>query len=1429
MIERKFQSINLEDSYEDNQKLQWLFGISYGGITWGELLQSSRVLIVSEAGAGKTYECQKQREKLWDAGQTSFFIELADLCRTKVEDLLDNEEEERLKQWLASPDEVATFFLDSFDELKLTRGSFDKALKALKKSIKDALHRVRLVITSRPIPFDLETVEKLFPIKSIPSLPNLSAEDSFVAAALGSSEEKEVKSDKESNQKIKVVALKPFSDSEIVDFAKLKGVKDTEDLLSDLNKKHALEFARRPQDLLEICSTWTDYGSIRNHCDQVRHNIETKLSAREDRQEWAELSLEKSIEGAQRLALATVLTRRITIRHGPESDKDSGVTALDPSKVLQDWNTSQIKTLLERPLFGFASYGRVRFHHRSVTEYLAACCLNQLRKQSMTHRTLIEILASYSKDRYFVRASRRAIGGWLAVWDDDVYEFLLKHEPETLLNEGDPQSLTQQQRNRALETYINKHGRGGDRGRDFPYIQVHRFASPELASVINPLWEEGIASFEIRKLILELIAFGKISKCVNIAYESACSKDAGEWERLVAIEALVSNEDSRLASIAHQVCTAADGWPDAVARRVVAQLFPRHLTVNQLGIALGWLADSKSSRVDDLVWQLPKIIDEESFSYEELEALRDRLVDLISEGLTCVDSYSHLLSSRAYLSSVLAQVCVKGLALSRDDKWLYASVLAQRTCKDTYRQDDSHTVLQSVLEGFEAKDVERYFWATDCLLESLAKSNSAWDRCYSLYHYKFPTPLEFGRDINWIRSALSNSALPQDKRVLLIEVIYRIHETHTTLQYLEKIKPLVSDDEFLVNVITKIISNSSVNENQSKWKRRQEQQKQEQHKKEMHKEAHWRLFFQQVVEQPEKMFSEDCKLNTIWGIWSVMDGGYSKGYGWNRCFLDKHFSPELVEKVRLNMLQYWRTERPTLPSERAKEERNSYCKKWLLGLAGVYAEAESHNWAKNLTPEEVKLAARYSIRELNGLPNWLEALVESWPREVDSILGEELTWELSLKDSGIQNTHLLHSVSRVSKRGTFIFIPRLLEWLKNCTPVYEESEDFTAYIHRLRTATITILKSENAANDNALLNMAEDKLKRKVSPPEALIWLTALLRIAPDKGVDALEQNLEALANEQNNIAVGWFAALFDRHNDNIGLKKGAFSPQTLLKLTKLAYTYVKEEDDVTHEGRYTPGARDDAQSARDYILGAVLDLKGESGFNAKLALSRESFCASFKDRIITRAEDNWANELDSNEYSEKAVNNLISNQELPVTSNSAMFSLLCSRLEFLDDLLLGSFSPQDSWSKISSEKLMRREIARVLHDAENGLYKTSQEEVTGDEKETDIRLKSTHSEHEGIIELKLGENWSGKQLKDTIKQQLVCKYLRPRSARTGVLLVTVSDANKRWKHPENNKLSLDMDGLKQMLESEAKEVEKSMDQEVYIIVHVLDLKASSH
>ena len=163
-LQRSFQELSGEATNEFEQaSFLAQFGWS-GAFGWDVLLKSQRILIVSEAGTGKTYECRAAQEILWETGEAAFFFDLAQLSGNSLPDLLSAEEQDRFNVWLTSQSDVATIFLDSIDELKLTLGSFEVALKRLNKVLAGQFGRVRIVITTRPIPVDYRLIQQLLPI-----------------------------------------------------------------------------------------------------------------------------------------------------------------------------------------------------------------------------------------------------------------------------------------------------------------------------------------------------------------------------------------------------------------------------------------------------------------------------------------------------------------------------------------------------------------------------------------------------------------------------------------------------------------------------------------------------------------------------------------------------------------------------------------------------------------------------------------------------------------------------------------------------------------------------------------------------------------------------------------------------------------------------------------------------------------------------------------------------------------------------------------------------------------------------------------------------------------------------------------------------------------------------------------------------------------
>lgn len=135
----------------------------------------------------------------------------------------------------------------------------------------------------------------------------------------------------------------------------------------------------------------------------------------------------------------------------------------------------------------------------------------------------------------------------------------------------------------------------------------------------------------------------------------------------------------------------------------------------------------------------------------------------------------------------------------------------------------------------------------------------------------------------------------------------------------------------------------------------------------------------------------------------------------------------------------------------------------------------------------------------------------------------------------------------------------------------------------------------------------------------------------------------------------------------------------------------------------------------------------------------------------------------------------------------------------------------------------MRREIARELRNTSNQAYTVDQEGATADEKETDIRLRATSSEQQAVVELKLGDKRTGRDLRNTIKDQLATKYMAPDACRSGCLLVTVNHS-RGWEHPDSGE-NLDAAGLESMLQTEASRVTAEMGGVLRITARVLDLR----
>lgn len=100
--------------------------------------------------------------------------------------------------------------------------------------------------------------------------------------------------------------------------------------------------------------------------------------------------------------------------------------------------------------------------------------------------------------------------------------------------------------------------------------------------------------------------------------------------------------------------------------------------------------------------------------------------------------------------------------------------------------------------------------------------------------------------------------------------------------------------------------------------------------------------------------------------------------------------------------------------------------------------------------------------------------------------------------------------------------------------------------------------------------------------------------------------------------------------------------------------------------------------------------------------------------------------------------------------------------------------------------------------------------------------MLSATSTHEAVIELKLADNRTAKDLLDTIESQLVRKYLAPETRRSGCLLVTLAK-ERQWNHPDDGS-AIGFSELLTLLRIKAERIEKKLGGHLRLHVHALDL-----
>ena len=1416
-----------------------------GVFGWSKLRTYSRVILLAEAGSGKTKEMQEQAKKLTKEGLFAFFAELALLNAKGLADSSPlegkNVLKKRLRKWKSDGKAPAWFFLDAVDELKLTAGKLDQALKRLSEDIDGHLHHARVIISCRPSDWrpdrNLATVRHWLPVpQGHGDISARSSEEVFLDSLKQNQDINIFQAEKSTASQdttLQTVEMLPMIGEQIERFVEQYGMDDPAAFLDEVFKQKAWSFAHRPLDLIQLIDTWNDSKHLGTRAEQHEANVKARLKDDPERPDRGVLTDEKARLGAKRLAIALALTRTRTIRSSDQTlDTTRTDNVLEAAEILPDWTEEERQTLLRRGLFDPATYGRVRFHHRSVQEYLAACHLRTLRNQGMSKKAVFRLLFAEQYGVKVVFPSMRVIAAWLALWNDAVRNKLIEREPEALLSLGDPETLDLATRKKVLRAFVATYGQGGRCGFDWEiFSEIPRFADPGLASVIRECWSNGPTNEEVRGLLLKMILAGPIVDCANLAHQAARDPDWDPFHRITAIQAMLAcGLDNAVRKIADDMLLKESSWPNEIVRRVVEYMFPKIITADELMTLMEQRPESKAI-TGGFAWTSGNIAATIDPWSGPAVAFRDKMADLIWRERTPIQQFYSIHSRFDHLAEALASLCDRQLS---EEPHRHPDPGLIRACVITSLFDSSGNGWRKTFEKLRTHFKDNVtlrsvaFWTElACIDEDIPNRNDR-DRFQNMQERNSLAGRLTEIDRPWLETAIADESRPERRGVALYAWIQIWREFGGDASALGTIRPMLQDDPALEQVFEDNTAPRGQDEERQKYLQRQLAQSKRirNDRKAQHLEQ-WTKWRNQLLENPEDAFSEKKRENTVYWLfrwWCGPDLG-SKYNIWNKEAITQAFSREIADHAEQAFRKFWRTATPpVLWSARPVEERSSTPWKWFCGLWCVLAESSTPEWTDSLSPDEARTAAVYAIVELNNFPSFIADLVQSHPEKVDKSIGDELSAELSASDSnGLPP--ILHKLTNAPDNLKQLLAPRLLDALLSEANASSQEKWSVRRITSVLSILHDAIGEENREKRREIAQKCAERYEAASASPLALTWLKGLFRFDAERGTQVLiaelDDNEDPVVRER---AIGIFADFFGGHDIVVfKIADTERHAKTLGQLVRHAYIFIRPKEDQSHEGVFSPDTRDNAQRARSFLLDRLLGTPGPEARRVALNLINENVFDDRSDYIRLQIRRRTAADAEFPPYAPESMVELERSLEIPPQDRNGLFSVMMDRLEDLQHYFINDdFTDRATVRSIKEETEMQRTLAGRIRDKENRAYIVTREEEVANRKRTDIRLQAVRGDQKAAVEVKMAYKYSLTQLEKALRDQLVGQYLRPSYCKAGCLLLTHHKKERYWICPDTEK-RLNFGEVVAWLNDKAKALEQEK-QDVRLAVFGLDL-----
>ena len=1389
-LNRTFKELPKNAQESDDMESWWAYGIG-APLRWDYLINERRVIILSEAGSGKTREIRHIASTLRAQNRQAFFLRLENISE-KFKSAFEIGTFRDFKKWLKSGHE-GWLLLDSVDEARLRGpGDFQRAIRELSNRIEAALGRVHIVITGRKSAWRPKTDLDLC-VTHLPYINTALHDMSHDGNSEMQDDHSDVKTEGVISDKhvFKFVTLDDLSDEQIAKFAEARGVNDSKAFLDAVERANARSFTSRPQDLEELLDIWLEKGHIGTGLEIMQNSVERRLAERDqNRAEAHPLSYERACHGARLLAAATTLTRDQTIGIPDGANNNQGIAL---QTLLHDWKEDDLAALLSRPVFDEAIYGTVQFHHRTVREYLTADWFARLLKRGTSRRSIERLFFRIQYGIDVVAPTLRPILPWLVHFDVKICKRVYETAPEIFFEGGDPSQLPLEIRRRILRDICEQIARDDTSWPSQDRAVVQRFAKPDLTDDVRELISRYADNDYLIQFLLYMVWLGQLEDLKQEIMEIALTPTTEKYVRSTAFRAIYAigseeeQEKVRLSFLEEESELRREWLTD-----LIEGAKPSQQAVIWLLACLEKSEFNEGYRFDHLADKVTEFV--QSADIQLLPGLIsgfNRLLNLppMIEGRQCEvsEKYQGLLGPA---SKAIERLIMDHHPASLEPDTL--DILDKLAIADGYMSTsvvDSGSDFSKLVPAWPELNRALFWFGIGRARKAVSKKDKE-----RLTRYRRASVFgSFWRfevdDFEYVVDEISCRDFIDDKLVALslaFDLYVKAGRPRARREKLKKLVREINNAELSVRLKTCLKPPPQSDEErrikqlEAKLKRQDEARRKQQGRS-LAAIKKWLTDnledFRRELRDTRGVMTAPmyCLYRQTLDIDSSSDS--ETKLGWET--LIPEFGENIAHFYRDAAVSFWRHYKPKIRSEGASSDHIHFDVS--IGLSGLEIEAcENENWTELLTPVEVELACRYATYQLNGFPVWFQGLFDAHPESVRKFLMQEIRYELSIEKPETE-THYV--ISDVYWSGQFA-------WVKLAPDIYELLENEPQNLSNL--VRLMAIVQGSSLPDELVDNLASEKCRIESELQHQARWFAVWTGVSPETAITSLNERLSEIDRPENQTL---FAMVFVTHLLGGRRGKGAYAreafqtPEHLKSLYMLMHEHIRPDEDIdrTGGGAYTPELRDEAQDARDGLFKLLYQIpdKGKEVYSVLSELSRFHTDEKTSNWIKRQAKKRAELDSDMTPWSPTQVREF--NQDFERTPGNHKELAELAELRLLDlkyDLEQGDNSIAGALQSITQERLMRIFIAHELDNKKNGRYSISQEEELADAKEPDLRFLGISFDGPVPVELKLADNWSGPKLFERLENQLCGDYLRDDRSKRGIYLLIYRGDKSRWQLP---------------------------------------------